>query len=181
MDPTATTRDSSARKHEFWSAVWLGTTLAGPIIALVVCRGHVSFEGLVHGVIVGASCAALAAAPGVGTAAMVCWSFWMWRFRLLWAVIGGAVSGVLMGCVFVPAIPPAHMVFLWAGVAGAVGGGVAGMIHDKLYATAGAPEEVSGGTWQFSLRDLFLRIAVLAVTLSVWIGIIRFFRSLPEL
>jgi hypothetical protein len=152
----------------FWVVVWLGTTGASGVFGLVLLGGVYSPKAALVGLLSAAVCAG----PVVGTTAVVAWALWLSRFRVALAAFGGGLTGLVYSYPLVRFFNP--LVLLGAIVAGAVGGVVAAEIHRRTIAAPGGEAHVGPSRpWQFSLRDLFVRIAVLAVTLSVWIWLVR--------
>jgi hypothetical protein len=166
--------DRSGRRLEwvnFWYAVWLGTIVAGGVFGAVLMGGIKPPAGALIGLVTGVISAALFGIPVIGTTAVVAWALWLSRFRIPVAATGG---GLTFFVAMWSASEYRPLVLLGAIATGAVGGVVAAEIHRRKIALPGGQASVGPSRpWQFSLRDLFVRIAVLAATLSVWIWLIR--------
>lgn len=139
----------------FWLSAWLGTVLAEGIWGLWLA-GPTGFAR-------GCWFAGIIAIPVFAVVAVLTWCLWLSKYRILAAfVAGGATGGVLGGA----ALSRSWMSFAIPGVAGALGGVLGGGLH-WLGTSARMPEtETKRNAWQFSMRDLFLRLTVLALLLA---------------
>lgn len=156
----------------FWLATWLGTVGAGGVFGGVV-------EGPL-GVPPGFVFAGLFAVPVVVVAAILTWCFWLSRYRVVMAALAGAATGVASsialnsdGLVDLP-VP-------LAGLLGAVGGGAVGGLHWwRSRAFVSGRESDGYSAWQFTMREMFLRITVFSVVLALVSSVAVGLRSLRE-
>ena len=146
----------------FCALVWLGTAAAGGVFGLVAdgCAGLVA----------GPSLAGLGAVLILPTVVIVSWPLCLSRFR---AAVGG-VAGSATGIVAVMAVSdPLLIIYLsfgWsivlAGLIGAAGGAAAAVWHRSL--TRSKETSIDLRRWQFTLRSLLVRVAVIAALLGAW-------------
>ena len=168
----------STRIVTFWLYIWLGTLLAGGLFGamlgvLPLLDGEV-LDSLVGGLIVGPFVAAEFATPIISSIAVLTWAFWLYRYRVLMAVLGGGATGILATIKLFRFFP--QSMFLLCVVAclfGTVGAGIAVLLHKRWMrsrdtSASGAENQV----WQFTLADLFARMTVLAVLFPIWIWLV---------
>jgi len=146
----------------FWIVAWLATAVAGGVFGLI--------EGLDLGLIAGPFIAAFFAIPIIISAAIVTWALWLSRFGPLMAGIAGALTGLISTSLVVGSDSTGSLV-----LAACIGGLV------PLSATwqfcprtsESQYERTRARRWQYSLRDLFLRFAVIAAVIAAWALAIR--------
>lgn len=171
---------------EFWFLVWFGTSFAGGIFGVLVAgyavllggqaiggSADVFFLGMLLGLIYGFVLAGVCSIPILSTTAVLTWAVWISRFRIVSAAIGGGITGITATLLFDSL--QLTLPILLAGALGAAGAGLAGRIHDTKMALR--LKVVEHRAWQFTLRDLFLRMTVLATTLALWLCLLRLLRG----
>ena len=173
--------EDMANSLNFWLWVWLGTTTAGGVFVLLLCGRVDPFEGAVIGLMAGTVYAGVWAALIVGALGGLTWAAWITRFRIALALVGGEMTGIaaVLYLLYLSTPSPGRLSLVAiAGMIGAAGGGLAAMIHDmKIAPRTKHSSPDSRIVWQFTRRDLFVRMAVLAMMLAVWIWIIDFLQG----
>lgn len=124
------------------------------------------------GLIVGSIIAAVYSIPTQCSAAIVSWALWLQRFRIGFAALAGAATGVwatllaITDSLYGPFGPLAAT----AGILGALGAGIATSwmtfktaVGLELHAAAKARK------WQFSLGSLFAHFTVVCVLFACWV------------
>ncbi len=155
----------------FWLAALGGTIAAGGVFgAWVGFFGGVPGPMLFTGLFMGALIAGVVAIPIHLTVAIMTWMLWMSRFRVISAGLAGGTTGVV-ATQFLSGGSVSGAV-LWAGVIGAMGGAAAGAWANPV--GRNLTKTASGNpVWQFTLRDLFLRMTVFAMLVAAWTWAIR--------
>jgi len=164
VDPSGTT---------FWLSAWFGTALAGGVFGAV--------EAGVLGCVAGVLYAGVAAAPVQATFAAATWILSLSPIRVLVAGVAGATTGVVATAVTFDSTLFGFQYEKSLVLAGAIGG-VGGALPSGLYQRwsrqfGSASRKQDGAATQFSLRELFWRIAVAAVLLAFWTWMIAEFWS----
>ena len=150
-----------------WVFSWLGTVAAGGIFGTLI----VGVGGLVFGAIF----AGVVGVPIHISMATVTWILWLPRFSTIMAGIAGALTGIAATLLIWDASFPLSLyaamglAALLGGLGGVLGGG---LYHAKFACRAQVRRLHAKSRWQFSLRDLLVRVTVLAVLLSGWTWLI---------
>lgn len=174
----------------FWIAAWLGTVAAGSTFGGLIVgfallaggpggngSGWVYFFGIA--LFFGAVYAGLVAIPIHVTIAILTWAFWLNRFRLATAAIAGALTGVVATMSVFPF--PNNESAVIAGSLGTIGAAVVGSRHIKRQANQRPTVVTSKKTvWQFTIRDLLVRMTLLAMLLSAWTCYFTVVRNVEE-
>ena len=155
----------------FWMSAWFGTIMAGGLFGFGVGVRVGEMEFAFYGLITGCLIAGLLGAPIQSLAAFFVWFFWLSRFRIAVASFAGLITGVIatLASENIPVIAS-------AGLLGMFGSGLAGARYWRLSRDAkdaNSAEQAAQGPWQFTLRDLFLRITVVSVLLAAGLALIR--------
>ncbi len=161
-------RDLSA-SVSFWWAAYVGTIMAGGVFGALLAMVEGPGAALL-GLIPGFVFAGMVAIPIHLTVVIMTWALWMSRIRVVSAGIAGGITGV----VATQLIPDGSMdrYVLGAGVIGAMGASAAGAWADRV--SRDRTKTPSGNrVWQFTLRDLFLRVTVIAMLLAAWTWAVR--------
>ncbi|NQT14303.1 MAG: hypothetical protein HQ582_16220 [Planctomycetes bacterium] len=147
---------------QFWLFVWMGTAIAG-------CAS--GYEQSYSDPMFAFVRAAIFGAPIHVAVVVMGWAMWISRHRVVLAGLAGGLTGFLGTWLFsgessllvllmAPTLP------LATGM-GALGGALGGIVHQKRSGSRRFRRRVAdNGVWQFTLRDLFLRMTVLAILLS---------------
>jgi hypothetical protein len=151
-----------------WAVAWLGISASGGTFGLVVATGDPA------GAVIGSIIAGVVGAAVVVTIGVITWAFWLLRYRIVWSIVAGVLSGVI------PALPlPLNeLAITVAGIFGGVGGGLAGYLYWKNRPPFDSSRAVDpSAAWQFSLRDLFVRFTVVTALIAAWsVGIASLIR-----
>jgi hypothetical protein len=125
-------------------------------------------EVAIWGFIGGIMIAGVYAIPVVATFAILTWTLWLSRFAVITAAISGACTGILS----TSTLAGEALDFQLIPIAGCIGGVVAafmtGIYSGKLRQWGYGSEVAMGKTWQFSLRDLFVRFTIATALLAAW-------------
>jgi hypothetical protein len=140
----------------FWFWAWLGTVFAGGVFG-VLLAGPLGF-------FLGCLVASIAGTPIVVFAAVLAWCLWLTRYRITFAVIAGATTGVLTS---LPVIGYFDIFVPVAGILGGLGGGIGGGLHWFRSKSDATSDEKPDRPWQFSMRDMFVHITVLSIVLAL--------------
>ncbi len=140
--------------------------LAGGIFGVIVAIAEdpgMAIVGLIAGVII----AGIYAIPIVATFGILTWTLWLSRFAVVMAAIAGAFTGILSTAALMR-----DTEFELIPLAGCVGGVVTACITGFYWRKLGqwgyGSEVAAGNTWQFSLRDLFVRFTIATAILAAW-------------
>jgi hypothetical protein len=151
----------------FWFVTWLSVALAGGLFGIIVCFKEEP-EAAIFGFIGGIIIAGVYAIPVVATFGILTWTLWLSRFAVITAAIAGACTGILSTATLAGAALDFELIPL----AGCIGGGmtacITGIHSRKLRQLEYAADVAAGDTWQFSLRDLFLRFTIATAILAAW-------------
>jgi|GEM_PF-3187322 len=164
----------------YWFCAWIGTTIAGGIFGLLLIgfgslfNGEAlsgvtiieAIKGLFFGLLMGLMWAGWIGAlviPHIGIA------WWMFRFnrepRHAGAIAGGLV-GAICGIIFLPITAPMG----WAGAFYAC----------RAFTATEFGQQVSKhktAQCRYSMKDLFLRMTVIAILLGFWVGVAQYNQS----
>ena len=152
----------------YWCCAWIGTTIAGGIFGLIlgIFTGATGGDGPMAGLLFG-----LCWAGGIGLVVIshIAIAFWMLWFNRSDPGFAGAFAGGLVGAIcgiiFIPITAPMG----WVGAYCACKSYTRTRLGQLVTTTDTEP-------WQFSMRDLFLRITVVAMLLAFWIGTTQYDR-----
>lgn len=150
-----------------WLVTWLGTSVSGALFGSflglfsVVHDPTIPLFGLLYGGIW---------AGGVGLfvfvhLAVICWTFWWLGRPLVIATTAGFLTGAICGMIILSLV---------TAPLGAVGAYLAGKSFlksttgAKFRATIKAVQEQSLGPLRFTMKDMLLRVTVLAMFLAGW-------------
>lgn len=146
-----------------WLLAWLGTIAAGGVFGVL--------EGGVAGLVVGPILAGLVGIPIYITIAITTCLMWLSRFSVAMAGIAGALSGaaatMLIWESYLPLSLYASIVLasILGGLGGALGSGLYRARYLRRREGHGLPTD---SRWRFSLRDLFVRVTIIAGLICAW-------------
>lgn len=171
--PAADSFGTPTRRHPlldglgFWCFVGLGTAAAGGLFGFLLgCLSRTAI-GAIVGLIIGCIFAGACAVPVVVTVAVLVWAMWLSRFRLLVGGFAGGLTG-LVATGFLSSLEVSLFV-AGAGLLGMLGGSLGGLLYSKKIRFPERASSISNlQPWQFTLRDLFARMTVLAMLISAW-------------
>ena len=155
----------------FWLEAWLGTTTAGGIFGILTGGAVGLSDGVlvngVAGLFLGAILAGVVGAPIHFTMAVMTWVLWLSRFSAAMSGIAGAMTGIVAASVVFgwQSYLPVALAALSGGLGGALGGG---LYRAKFARRPDVHDAQAAPRWQFSIRELLLRFAVLAALISGW-------------
>ena len=166
-----TTRPGRAEPDWFWTVVFVGTMGSAGLYGLI--------QGGIAGAIVGPFLALLVGVPVFISTAIVAWAFWLTRYRLAFAVLAGALTGLLCtiwadATLFTLSYEASLAL---APFLGGTGAGLAGLLFGRN-ADAGRRLTADSTTpsCTLSLRQTFVHFAALTVVIAFWactIGAVR--------
>ncbi|HEX2475186.1 MAG TPA: hypothetical protein VHK01_10585 [Lacipirellulaceae bacterium] len=161
----------------FWFIAWLSVTVAGGIFGVIVAiADELGFAiiGFIAGIIV----AGIYAIPIVATFGILTWTLWLSRFAVVMAAIAGTFTGILSSATLLGDPLEFESIPLAGCIGGVVTACVTGFYWRKLRQWGYGAEVAADSTWQFSLRDLFLRFTIATMILAAWMfAITRYFAS----
>ena len=150
----------------FWLTVWFGLALVAGAVGLW-------FGGLLA-FLIGYLLVSVTSVPVLALAGAITWFFWLTRFRVLIATAAGGATGLFTSFLLsryltlsatmaaVLSLPATPVVIL-----GAIAGLLGGAFH--CYWTMSESDEADaehGTVWQFSIRDMFVRISIIALAMA---------------
>ena len=104
----------------------------------------------------------------LGNIAIVAWTFWLFRYYRVCAIVGGSLTGFVCTLPFVFAIPGVFVVL----VASMLGGAGAGLAASRFVHNAEAGRRFAIASQNqsrtFTLREMFVHFAVLTVVIALW-------------
>jgi len=146
----------------FSAVVWLGTATAGGVFGLVA--------GGAAGLLAGPIIAGVIAVPILATVVMVSWPLSLSRFRTAVGGIAGSATGVVSVIAYSDELSHIYLSFGWsivlAGLIGGAGGAAAAAWHGWLTRSKETAFDVR--RWQFTLRSLLVRVAIIAALMGAW-------------
>lgn len=151
----------------FWVYAWVGIILAGATFGFFTAFGIGAFPGAVI--------AGVVSTPFTITCAVLSWALWLTRFSVVFAAIAGACTGAI-STVYVwdsLLIMPAETAAFLAAIVGGLGGGGHAYYYSKRHGWPNGSSGLDGQrTWQFSLRDLFLRFTAVSILIALWTALL---------
>jgi hypothetical protein len=162
-DPVANPGDEPI----FWFIAWLSVAFAGGLFGMIIGFMDWGAGTAIIGFIAGIIIAGIYAIPIVATFGLLTWTLWLSQFGVITAAMAGACTGILTTATLGP--PSDIELMLIPGcIGGIVTGCVTGYYWRKLRQWGYGSEAAAGSTWQFSLRDLFLRFTIATAILAAW-------------
>ena len=130
-------------------------------------------DSLVGGLIVGPFVAAEFATPIISSIAVLTWAFWLYRYRVLMAVLGGGQTGIFATIKLFRFFP--QSMFLLCVVAclfGTVGAGIAVLLHKRWMRSRDTSASGGESGMAVGASPTCSRMTVLAVLFPIWIWLV---------
>lgn len=161
----------------FWIFAWLGTVAAGGLFGLAyTCY---SSRDAVFGLMGGCIRPVVFGVPVHFTVAVLMWVFWLSRFRIILAGFAGFLTCVSILLIDSRTNDAFLVQTVLSGLTGMLGSAFAAACYWSLGKYSSEVQHIATRRWQFTLRDLFLRVTVVSVLLAVWLALIDFVTHLP--
>jgi len=148
----------------YWFCAWIGTTIAGGVFGLLLgffANADRMSESLIAGLLFGLVWSGFVGAVVIPHIAIAVWMFWFNRSDPGYSgAFAGGLVGAICGIIFLPITTPMG----WVGAFYAC----------RLYTGTEFGQRVRNNDfepWRFSMRDLFLRMTVIAILLGFWVGV----------
>ncbi len=169
------TRTRHQETFLFWYSVLLGTAAAGGVFGFLFGCSSGSLGNGFLGLGVGFVFASILGVFAIANMLVVAWCFWSFRFPAVLGGLTGGLAGFLASVIAdLPEFTGEPLAASWkwlalAGLLGAVGGGLAGGWYDSRAKSQGLHPVFRQHRWRFTLRDLFIRIAVISALLAAYV------------
>ena len=167
-----------AREREtillFWLSVWGGMIAAGGVFGFLVACGIAGLVHALHGSFIGMMLVSVVGMFTIVNVEIVTWCFWLSRFRIAMGCLAGGLTGVIISLPIVEG-EPFNASWNWlalSGVLGTLGGGLAGCWYHSRAKALGR-QQSRHHRWRFTLRDLFIRVTVIAALLAAYVFVIN--------
>jgi len=178
MDNTKAEKHTNrAREREtillFWLSVWGGMIAAGGVVGFLVACGIAGLVHALHGSFIGMLLASVVGVFTIVNVEIVTWCFWLSRFRIAMGCLAGGLTGIM---ILLPIVEgePFNASWSWLALAGVlgIGGGLAGYWYHSRAKALGR-QQTRQHRWRFTLRDLFIRVTVIAALLAAYVFVIN--------
>src|SRR5262249_26983628 len=137
--------------------------LAGGVFGMLLAQ--------IPGFLAGSIIAGMYSAPIAITIALLMWAFWLTRYQLAAGILVGVLTGALSTFFLMSGFGSRGELIalpVIAGLLGGLGSWLATFFYRKKRRRLIQPMQATTASWQFSLKDLFIRFTVLSILAAAW-------------
>lgn len=153
-----------------WLVTWFGIVLAGGVFGM--------FLAAIPGFVIGAMVAGIYGAPIALTIALLTWALWLTRYQIVAGTVAGVLSGVLSTLfLMLDSASTEEMIGLplIAGCLGGLGSWLTTFFYQKKRGRFFQPTDSTTASWQFSLKDMFVRFTMVSMLAAAWSLAVSYF------